>query len=240
MSWLFSQALVEEFLGDTSSDGEPSAPSNGSHTQLAYLPPDKMTGFSRLSRFGMTFRPLTEDRGEALLMSYRAAFHARIYPQQEKEPGLTEQDQDCGKKWRGWLAKFDPDSYSWKTAQCSLLGDLEPFSETWPRWGLMRDGECWEQQMSGLRTSATASGLWPTPVKSDSAARRPSKGWKGDSDLPSVVWTRSGGAENPNKPPAKLNPKWVAWLMGWPLGWTSLRPLEMDKFHLWQQQHGMS
>jgi len=34
-----------------------------------------------------------------------------------------------------------------------------------------------------------------------------------------------------------LNPPWVEWLMGWPLGWTDLRPLAMDRFLVWQQQH---
>jgi hypothetical protein len=279
MSWLFSQALVEEYLEESSSDGEPSVQSNGSLTQLAYLPPDKMTAFSRLSRFGMTFKPLTADRGEELLMSYRAAFHARTSLQQEKGPGLTASEAGCGEKWRGSFVKYDPASSLWRTHQCSLLGDLEPFLETWPSWGLMRNGECWEQQMSGRLIRETEFGLseklptpqasdyrdkptskswkakggvnfslanpeiqakWPTPVKSDSQARRPSKGWKGDSDLPSVVWKVDGGMENPEKPPAQLNADWVEWLMGWPLGWTDLKPLEMDKFHSWQQQHGMN
>jgi len=34
-----------------------------------------------------------------------------------------------------------------------------------------------------------------------------------------------------------LNPTWVEWLMGWPLEWTDLKPLETDKFQQWQQQH---
>lgn len=34
-----------------------------------------------------------------------------------------------------------------------------------------------------------------------------------------------------------LNPTWVEWLMGWPLGWTALKPLETGKFQLWRQQH---
>jgi hypothetical protein len=38
----------------------------------------------------------------------------------------------------------------------------------------------------------------------------------------------------------KLNPEWVEWLMGWPLGWTDLKPLETDKFHCVQQQPGES
>jgi hypothetical protein len=37
----------------------------------------------------------------------------------------------------------------------------------------------------------------------------------------------------------KLNPMWTEWLMGWPLGWTDLKPLEMDKYQQWQQQHGV-
>lgn len=31
----------------------------------------------------------------------------------------------------------------------------------------------------------------------------------------------------------RLNPNWVEWLMGWPIGWTELRPLETGKFRLW-------
>ena len=38
----------------------------------------------------------------------------------------------------------------------------------------------------------------------------------------------------------QLNPEWVEWLMGWPIGWTGLKPLEMDKFREWQLQHFMS
>jgi hypothetical protein len=36
----------------------------------------------------------------------------------------------------------------------------------------------------------------------------------------------------------KLNPMWVEWLMGWPAGWTDLKPLETDKFQRWQDEHG--
>ena len=37
-----------------------------------------------------------------------------------------------------------------------------------------------------------------------------------------------------------LNPTWVEWLMGWPLEWTDLKPLETDRFHCVQQQPGES
>jgi hypothetical protein len=82
MSWLFSQALVEEYLVDTSLVGEQSALSNGKPTQQAYCAPDKMTDFSRLSQFGMTYKPLTENLGEKLLMLYLEDFHAKTSHQQ--------------------------------------------------------------------------------------------------------------------------------------------------------------
>ena len=79
MSWLFSRVLVEEYLGENFSDGEQSAPLSGSNTQQAYCAPDKMTDFSRLSRFGMTYKPLTESRGQELLTLFREDFLAKTF-----------------------------------------------------------------------------------------------------------------------------------------------------------------
>ncbi len=41
-------------------------------------------------------------------------------------------------------------------------------------------------------------------------------------------------------PHGTLNPPWVEWLMGWPIGWTDFAPLEMDKFQEWQRLHSPS
>lgn len=37
----------------------------------------------------------------------------------------------------------------------------------------------------------------------------------------------------------RLNPDWIDWLMGFPIGFTDSRPLEMHKYQLWRQQHGV-
>jgi len=164
MSWLFSQALVEEYLEGNSLDGEQSAPLNGNPIPQAYCAPDKMTDFSRLSRFGMTYKPLTETRGEELLTLYLADFHAPTLVQQEREPGLMEKPLECGKKWRASFTKYSPATHSWKTHQCLLAGDLEEFLETWPQWGLMRNGECWEQRTLEQTIRGTGYGLSPDNV----------------------------------------------------------------------------
>jgi len=228
MSWLYSQALVVEYLGENSLDGEQSAPLSGSHTQQAYCVPDKMTGFSRLSRFGMTYKPLTESRGEELLTLYREVFHAKTSAQQEKAQELTESDQGCGEKWHASFAKYDPDLSLWKTPQCSLLGDSEEFLETWPQWGLMRDGECWEQRTLEQTIRGTEFGLWPTPKASEGGGN--AGGANG----------RRIAKENGTWIPHSINPNLYEWLMGWPPGWTDLKPLEMDKSHFAPQPLGES
>jgi hypothetical protein len=136
------------------------------------------------------------------------------------------------------LAKFDPASSSWRTHQCLLFEDSTECLETLPRWGMMRGGELWELTPPALPTDETESGSWPTPVSSDAAARRPSKGWEG-SDLPSVVWRRNGGDQNPNKSPVKLHPDWTEWLMGWPIGHTDLKPSATARFQQWCDSHGV-
>jgi DNA (cytosine-5)-methyltransferase 1 len=300
MSWLYSQVLVAEYLGENCLDGEQSVPLSGSNTQLAYLPQDKMTDFSRLSRFGMMFKPLTEQLGQELLMSYQAAFRAKTFLPQEKEQELTENGQECGEKWQGLLAKLDPNSCSWKTAQCSLLEDLELSLQTFPKWGSMRNGALLERQMSEQITNGIEFGFvpnnknffhtpnttgldggsnsrkalkkridqWPTPAARDhmntnsmeclmqgrfvdQLANRvkmvenkwPSpkaRDWKdGTTEGTSNRMSPDlGKLVGQSKETGSLNPTWVEWLMGWPLGWTELKPLVTDKSPCVPQQLG--
>ena len=37
-----------------------------------------------------------------------------------------------------------------------------------------------------------------------------------------------------------LNPTWVEWLMGWPLGWSDCAASAMDRFQQWCDSHGIS
>jgi len=240
MSWLFSQALVEAYSAASSLDGEPSVPLNGKPTQQAYCAPDKMTAFFRLSRFGMTYKPLMADRGEELLTLYLVDFHARTSVPQVKAQELTENDQECGEKWLASLGKYDLDTSLWKTHQCSLLGDLDEFLETWPQWGLMRNGEFWEVKNLAHHIQGTEFGLsHPTPLKTDHFKflrfRKESvlKSTFGMHRNSIAYWMTANHGKIPSV-------AWIYWGMGWPNGWANLNVLEMDKFQSWQQQHGES
>ena len=71
-------------------------------------------------------------------------------------------------------------------------------------------------------------GKWPTPTAHMAKeTNAPSEALRNEPSMASRV----GG---------QLNPTWVEWLMGWPLGWTDLKPLEMDKSHSALQPHGDS
>jgi hypothetical protein len=343
MSWHYSQALVEEYLGENSLDGELSVPSNGTPTHGMFWSPDKTTAASTRSRSGMTFRPSTGSHGADLLTWYLAGSRAKTSAQPEKEPESKASEAVCGLKCLGSLARFDLDSRSWKTHQFSLLGDLEPFSETWPRWGMMRGGECWELSMPVLRTSEKESGSLPTPRATDGtkgsrtaegAQKEWARGRNKDLGMVAAMWptpracmtgaatperlndknrnlekavaqtmwptpqahktTESGEIVNADgtpwdgirKPHSKttgrpittaladavkfatpqardfrtgqqsrwenpertrnlndqiggqLNPTWVEWLMGWPLGWTDCAASAMDKCRQWCASHG--
>jgi len=238
MSWLFSRALVAEYSEASSLGGTPSAPSNTTLTPPAFLWRDKTTDAWNRFPSGMTCEPLTESRGEELLTLYLAAFHAPTFPQQEKEQELMEKPLECGEKWRGSFTKYDQDSRSWKTHQCSLLGGLDEFSETWPQWGLMRDGECWEAEIVGQFIDETEFGLsLPTPGKNEFAGT--SK--KRFINSPHFRGAKTAEAlRTCESEPSYSHPLFLEKIMGWPTMWTGLVPLEMDKFQEWQQQHGES
>jgi hypothetical protein len=158
MSWLYSRALVEAYSAGTCLDGGLSAPSRSTPTPLGYLWRDKTTDAWRRFPSGMTFEPLTEDRGAAVLMSYLAAFPVRTSASQEKVPELTVNDLDCGAKWRESSARYDRASSSWKTHRSLFAEALPESSVTFPRWGMLRLGALWERQTSARRIIDNASG----------------------------------------------------------------------------------
>lgn len=263
MSWLFSRALVAEFSEATSSVGAPSAPLSVMPTQHKFWRNDKTMDASQLSRFGLTCAVLTDDLGEALLTWFRADSRVRTYPLPGMAPALTASALGSGAKWHESSVKYDLDSSSWRTHHC-LWDEALPWSSvTLPNWGMTRNGFVYQHPTAERPISATDSGLWPTPTVCGNY-NRPYPGKQSGFGLATAVrtWptpvasmskgsspaslTRKSGADRSNdrldhavmaSDGGQLNPTWVEWLMGWPSGWTDLKPLETAKFHEWQRQH---
>jgi len=265
MSWLISAALMNslysqeqeaEFSEENCLDGEPFAQLNVMPTPHKFWRNDKTMEFLNLSRFGLTCKILTDDRGEELLTLYLGAFHARILASQERGPELPESAAECGLTWRASLARFDLDTSSWKTVQLSLLGDSELSSVIWPRSGMTANGQCWELPVLARRTSGTGSGCWATHL-----ASMGERGGRGDLlmqvegnespsgrfKIPKWPTPTAHMAKETNAPSealrnepslssrvgGKLNPEWVEKLMGWSGQWTSLNNISHVNMCFW-------
>jgi len=252
MSWHYSQALEAEFSGASSAGGGQCALLKSQSTHDDDCCNGRMTEPCLASPYGMTSRPLTGDRGVDSWISSLAASRVRTSAQPERRLVSPAPVRVSGGRWRGSSVKYGRDSRSWKTALCLLPEDSIPYSGTWPRWGMMRNGECWELQTPERGTSGTGSGsllptptadevgsnksvpslyqmatrnLWPTPTAHDGRDRdSPSALLRRTPGLGVVVSRDCGGC---------LNPDWVEWLMGWPGGWTIAETLAKEAFGQW-------
>jgi DNA (cytosine-5)-methyltransferase 1 len=90
------------------------------------------------------------------------------------------------------------------------------------------------QGVSGSIGLARTVAMYPTPSANEDAAGTPNG--KMQKMLGNSPLIRGTTPEEWNG--GTLNPTWVEWLMGWPLGSTDLKPLAMDKFLLWLNSHG--
>ena len=148
------------------------------------------------------------------------AFHAKICqslaikPDWEKELEAVSTGKSCG-----LLASFDPDTCSWKTCQQSLVTDSEPYSQTWPRWGMTHGGFAYAHPMSERRITGIGGGYWPTPTVADTRGQRHQKSEY--YDLRHWWMDNVGGLLDPSLP---------QWLMGFPTDWASLEVTEMLKY----------
>lgn len=214
------------------------------------------------SQSGTMSPPSMENHGVEGLIWLPVDSLARTYPRLEKARELMVKGPDCGEKWQGLSVRLNPDMSGWKTARCLFIEDLPESSVILPGWGLMQGGEFWGLMMPGHPTEEKESGSldgWPTPTVNGNYNRKGASKTSGDG-LATVVskWptptapSKNGvgrmdewGGSNARKSirgykesKSKLNPDWVEWLMGWPIGWTSLEPLQGATIPTWSHDPG--
>jgi hypothetical protein len=258
MSYTYLQEQEEEYLEVCFSDTPQFALWKLNPIAERSYSKDNETASCQSSQSGTMSAPLKEYLGEGKLISSAVDSLAKTSHVLEKVQELKGNEAVCGNTWRELLVKFDLNTLSWKTHQCLWDEDLAPSSLTLPKWGMMQSGALLERIMSPLLTNETESGLWPTPctngINGGSNSRKAAKKrgmWPTPQANEDAAGTPNGNMQKMlgNHPDIRgttpeewvggtLNPTWVEWLMGWVIGWTDLKPLEMDKFVLWLNSHG--
>ncbi len=193
--------------------------SNGSETESC-----------QSSRSGMTFEHSTANPGEEKLMSCAVDSLAKTSALPATDTESKEARADYGKKWHESFAILSQDMCSWKIRQLCLFEGLEQSLEIWPKWGLMQGGECWAQTTPDFHITEPEFGWLPTPQASD---------WKGCS-IGSKTSQRHKMYQVLGLNLRSSYPNPLAWevLMGFPILWTELKPLEIHKFQQWLNSHG--
>ena len=108
--------------------------------------------------------------------------------------------------------------------------------------GTRPSGETYKTKGTPSLATMAAKNLWPTPTAGDSksSGSRMCQGSKAHAglSLTDAVQQTSGKERDGSPTGGRLNPTWVEWLMGWPLGWTASAALETGRFQQWLDSHG--
>jgi len=162
--------------------------------------------------------------------------HAKTYPAPVRGPESEASAADYGPRLPAWLASYDQNSSSWKTAQRCLVEGWERFSETWPRSGSMLSGNAFQRQAWVPLISVTGFGYLPTPDKSCGRM------FGMNSDLMTCFTKETSGVRKSGakigaslrwcpefirerqRTGGDINPVWTERLMGFPDNWTELEP----------------
>ena len=234
MSYTFLLESGEESSAECFSDIPAYALSKSSRSVEKFSYNGNATESCHASQSGTTCGLSTANRGAEKSIAFAEVSPAKISRQQAKARASTEREAAYGASSPVLLAKFDRNTRSWKTLQCSLFGDSDECLETFPKSGMTQGGLLWELTMWAHPTVVSESGFWriPTPLASDGSNSkvRHLRNSKFGARMRSVpYWI----LKNYNM---RCTPKMTEWLMGYPISWTDSAPLATDKFRSWRQQ----
>ena len=119
---------------------------------------------------GVTLPRSKANRGGEKWIASLEDFPVRTSPTQVSAPGSAkEPGQDCSTNMPALLAKYDQDTSSWRTSQaCWITGQWALFSENFPAWGSLVNGECFQRRNVAVRTNGKGFSSWPTPTTQES------------------------------------------------------------------------
>jgi len=221
MSWHFSRALVVDCLQRSSLAGGIPALSSYLNTADAFLSSDKMNDTLEIhSRFGMTFVPLTADRGAgSLMLCLEASLAKPTAPLQPETTQPTRFGLKCAESWQMSL----PGTSLPKTYKETQL--IKPQTNA-KRWATKLERFPYQRKTWVQTTFGNDIGYLHTPTTQGNYCAASMQKWP--------------SCRNYKQAFGKVSPESHEYLMGWPIGWTGLKPLEMDRFQQWQLRHSLS
>ena len=113
----------------------------------------------------------------------------------------------------------------------------------WPT-PLASDGaKGWPNQRGGkgdlrLPSAVHQKRTWPTATATASKGWSPNHNRADTDDRLDYSVERASFQPGQQTQPMRLNPEWVEWLIGWPIGHTGLKPLATGRYQEWLRQHG--
>ena len=141
--------------------------------------------------------------------------------------GWKVNDQDCFTNLSESFASADPVTSYWKTSQRCFQSKTEgiwaQFSGSFPKAGMMRSGKLYRHPQWVRHTCVKEFSLLPTPVASDH------KSATSQSVSQAIIHRGKSprlGEYVAAQTPGQLNPEFVEWLMGFPIGYTELEDSE--------------
>ena len=175
------------------------------------------------------YLPSTVRTIEDWLTSLRQDFPALRSPQLEENSAKLILETSSPKPL-GLYGKWNPISSSWKMSEDWLMGlthTLRKSLGVFPRQGTVQNGVCAPQPIQEHRINDNDGGAWPTGKFATPQSR--------DYRVGNINrWDDSNRSRNLNDQiGGSLNPDWVEWLMGVPIGWTSTEPLNIENYYRW-------
>lgn len=146
-----------------------------------------------------------------------------------------EKNRVFGGKCYESLASYDRELSSWKMSQLSFFEEDAKSLDRLPKSGIAQNGQLYPLEIKELRISADdglQSLILPTPVCNDAKNTPSGNGqWRRQGSLNVEAAKISGHTIETIGKEARLNPRFVEWMMGFPIDWTDLDLLEMQSFH---------
>ena len=228
MSWHYLQGQEEVSSEAISWDGERFAPSKSKTILGEYCSLGSGTELSPGSRSGTTCVHLMGDHGAVESMLSAADSHVRTSAQQVAAGDLPDHVRVLSLRCSELLTRFGLRLCSRKTLRTFVPRGWPSSSRSLSAWGMWDESGYWELGTSVRTIKERGCGsLLPTPTAQLYGNNMGGAAGRKGKVRPSLE-SLTGG----------VYPALREWMMGWPIGWTELKPLATGRFQEWLRLHG--